>query len=188
MLRMDRDHPKFECFTDQLAARLCRKHPDGRVTLKCTGTYEVAASVLRSLDDISIARTFQHFQHCYNAFCDCEILLNVDPTDRLSAGCKREGHFLPTGCTPPSPAPDVPEPWPQVYLGGSCTICCRAEWQAWRRLVATGAALRVDALRLIHGGEAFHLALEAALRGQCGRDDLCGGADPSAGETEPDPK
>ncbi len=137
MHRMDPGHPRFEWFTDRLASAVFLRLPDGTVSWQCDGTCKRAAFILRCLHNIAIAESFQHFQHSYNAFCDCEILLNVDPTNRLSAG---------------------------HYRAGACRPTVDPNFQS--DLVATAASLRVDALRLIHGGEAFHLALAALLRGE----------------------
>ncbi len=75
---MTPDHPCWDEFADILADKDHLDIPDEPGPMKCDHTHKHARAILAAMGDFDIEETIHLFEE-FGGYCDCEILLNVDP-------------------------------------------------------------------------------------------------------------
>lgn len=81
MLRMDKQHPRWQAFIMTLFCPLCcnfHDNEDGKMIWNCTGQKDrpYAHKILEAIGDIDIPASMAYFDE-NGGFCDCEIVFNV---------------------------------------------------------------------------------------------------------------
>jgi hypothetical protein len=75
---LNTESPRWDEFADRLVDEL------PGVTLACDHSYRAAKQIMTDMGGVDIPASIEFFQQ-HGGYCDCEILLNVDPACRVFA-------------------------------------------------------------------------------------------------------